>query len=63
MFFKKKIERVVNPDAKRPDNEPLPLEKGDLPAMLLSAFLVFLPALLLIIGVVLFLAWLFYFRF
>ncbi len=45
-----------------PRDEKLSLEKGDLPAMILAAFLVFLPAALLILAIVVGLPVLFFLR-
>ncbi len=43
--------------------EGVELEKTDRPAMLIAAFLVFIPALLLVIGFFLLVIWLFFGRF
>jgi len=42
-----------------PKNEKVELEKGDLPAMFIAAIIVVGPFFLIIIGVLLFLGWLF----
>ncbi len=38
------------------------LEKGDLPAMIIAAFVTFLPTLLLLLGCFAFIIWLFFLR-
>ncbi len=59
MFFPKKIKRVL--DVKKAEESHMneELEKGDVPAMLIAAFLVFTPVILLLIGIVWGLYWLF----
>ena len=62
MFFRKKIERVLDVkkiEERHKKEEKLPLEKNDLLAMLIAAFIVFLPVLLLLIGIVYGIMWLF----
>ena len=58
-FFKSKVLKLVNP--KKTDRElkenPLELEKGDVPAMILAAFLVLGPVFLIIIGMIFLLYW------
>ena len=67
MFFNNKIKRVL--DVEKPEAEfeeqmeGVELEKTDRPAMLIAAFLVFIPALLLVIGFFLLVIWLFFGRF
>ncbi|MDR1668748.1 MAG: hypothetical protein LBR76_02175 [Oscillospiraceae bacterium] len=53
IVFKKKVHRVVDPEKseQRRKEEPLDLEKGDLKAMMIAAFLTFLPALLVILAI------------
>jgi hypothetical protein len=62
LFFRRRIERVLDVkkiEERHRTEEKEPLEKGDLLAMMIAAFLVFLPAVLLLIGVVYLLLWLF----
>lgn len=62
MFFRKKIERVLDVkkiEERHKKEEKLPLEKNDLLAMLIAALIVFLPVLLLLIGIVYGIMWLF----
>ncbi|MCK9547868.1 MAG: hypothetical protein RBS49_06905 [Sphaerochaeta sp.] len=62
MFFPKKIKRVLDVEGaeKRLKEEGKEkLEKGDFFAMLVSAFLVFTPVILLLIAIVWGLYWLF----
>ena len=67
MFFRKKINRVV--DVKKAeerfekDTEHLPLEKKDRPAMIIAALIVFVPALILVLAVFLLVLYFFFFRF
>lgn len=55
-LFQKKIDRVIKQKDQeekfRQEREKLPLEKGDAFAMIVAAFLVFLPVVLLLIGAV-----------
>lgn len=59
MLFPKKIRRVL--DVRKAEEKELTeeLEKGDIPAMIIAAFLVFTPVILLLIGIVWGLYWLF----
>ncbi len=62
MFFRKKIDRVLDVDAieeRHKKEEKLPLEKNDFLAMLIAAGIVFLPVLLLLIGIVYAILWFF----
>ena len=56
-LFQKKIDRVVKLKNQKQefqkDREKLPLEKGDSLAMVIAAFLVFLPVVLVLVGAVL----------
>ena len=67
MFFRKKINRVV--DVKKAEErfekapEQLPLEKKDRPAMIIAALIVFVPALILVLAVFLLVLYFFFFRF
>lgn len=53
-MFKKRLDRVVrikeSHEKFKQTLEKEPLEKKDLPALIIAAFLVFVPALLVIIG-------------
>lgn len=66
MFFKRKYDRVI--DVKKSEEhfkktlEEEPLEKKDVPAMILAALIVFLPATIIIVGIFLLVIWLFFFR-
>ncbi|HPK47690.1 MAG TPA: hypothetical protein PLT42_07710 [Sphaerochaeta sp.] len=62
MFFGKKIRRVLDVEGaekRNTEEEKEALEKGDLLAMIISAFLVFTPVILILIAVVWGLYWLF----
>jgi cell division septal protein FtsQ len=62
MFFKRKIKRVLNLEEIEERHEKEikeELEKGDLFAMIIAALIVFTPVILLLIGIVYFLLWLF----
>ena len=67
MFFNNKIKRVLDVEKSEAEFEEqmegVELEKTDRPAMLIAAFLVFIPALLLVIGFFLLVIWLFFVRF
>lgn len=67
MLFEKKIRRVVDPDKAEEEFEERmkdqELEKTDRPAMIIAGFIVFVPALLLVIGFFLFVIWLMFGRF
>ncbi len=67
MFFRKKIDRVVNvkkaEERFEKDMENVTLEKNDRLAMVLAAMLVFIPACLLILGIFALVIYLFFFRF
>lgn len=66
MAFKSKFDKMV--DVKKSEEEfketlkKTPLEKGDLPAMIIASLIVFLPALLIVIGFVLLFVWFFFWR-
>lgn len=72
--MKKGKSPLVNPYRKRGGIKPTsteeaqnrmngePLEKGDLPAMIIAAFITFLPALVLLIGLVLLIVYGFFLR-
>ncbi len=47
---------------KEEEQERIPLEKGDLGAMVIAALLVYVPALLLIIGLIVGILWFFFNR-
>lgn len=67
MFLNKKVKRVLDVEKAEEDfeerMEDVELEKKDRPAMIIAAFIVFVPALLLVIGVFIFVIWLFFGRF
>ena len=64
MFFQKKINRVI--DEKKSEEklketlENTPLEKKDLPAMIIAALLVLLPAVIVVGGLFMLIAYLFF---
>ncbi len=71
MMFRKRLqqaldllrERRARKDAENPEQvAEIQLEKGDKKAMLISAFLVFIPAAILVIGIMVLVGWLFFFR-
>jgi len=56
-------ERRARKDAENPEQvEDIQLEKGDKKAMLIAAFLVFIPAAILVLGIMVLVGWLFFFR-
>ena len=66
MFFQKKVDRVIDvkkAEKELEDREDEKLEGKDKIAMDIAAILVFVPALLLVLGIFLFLIWLFFLRF
>lgn len=67
MFFKKKLDRVINvEEAEKRFKEQMEgqeLERKDKIAMILAGLIVFVPAVLLVIGIFLFVIWLFFLRF
>lgn len=68
MLFEKKIKRVVDVDVaedeleKRMQEEGVELEKKDRLAMILAAFIVFIPAVLLVLGFFALVIWFFFLR-
>lgn len=68
MLFDKKVKRVIDVEKaeeefeKQMEEEGIELEKKDRLAMILAAFIVFIPALLLVLGVFLFAIWFFFLR-
>ncbi len=68
MLFEKKIKRVVDVDVaedeleKRMEEEGVGLEKKDRLAMILAAFIVFIPAVLLVLGFFALVIWFFFLR-
>lgn len=67
MFFNNKVKRVLDVEKTEKEfeehMEDVELEKTDRPAMLIAAFIVFIPALLLVVVFFLFVIWLFFGRF
>ena len=62
MFFRKRLKKFDPKDEENLANEIEAgggVEKGDVAAMLISAFLVFIPVALLALGVLALVAWLF----
>ena len=66
MLFGKKIDRVLNvrkaEERFEKEREELPLEKNDRLAMILAALIVFIPVFLVIVGILLLVLSLFFFR-
>ena len=68
MLFEKKIKRVVDVDVaedelqKRMEEEGVELEKKDRLAMILAAFIVFIQAVLLVLGFFALVIWFFFLR-
>lgn len=68
MLFEKKIKRVVDVDVaedelqKRMEEEGVELEKKDRLAMILAAFIVFIPAVLFVLGFFALAIWFFFLR-
>lgn len=66
MLFGKKIDRVLNvrkaEERFEEEREELPLEKNDRLAMILAALIVFIPVFLVIVGILLLVLYLFFFR-
>lgn len=64
MFYKSKLDRLVNVKKSEErwaqDRKKLDLEKKDKPAMIIAAFLVFLPAILLVAAIFLLVIWIFF---
>lgn len=66
MLFGKKIDRVLNvrkaEERFEKEREELPLEKNDRLAMILAALILFIPVFLVIVGILLLVLYLFFFR-
>lgn len=68
MFFRKKLGRVLTNQQQaeerfQKEREELPLEKNDRLAMILAALAVFVPALLVVMGMFFAVIWLFFLRY
>lgn len=67
MFFKRKIDKLINVEEAenrfKKEIEEEQFNAKDIAAMMIAAVLVFLPALILVIGVFLFVIWFFFLRF
>lgn len=67
MFFKRKIDKLINVEEAenrfKKEIEEEQFNAKDMAAMMIAAILVFLPALILVIGVFLFVIWFFFLRF
>lgn len=65
MLLGKKLKLIKKPDKEKEKqlreqiDQEGGLEKGDMPAMIISAFLVFIPAAALALGFIVLIAWLF----
>ena len=71
MMFKKRLEQALallrerraRKVAENPERvDDVHLEKGDKKAMLIAAFLVFIPAAILVLGIMVLVGWLLFFR-
>ncbi|MDD6058274.1 MAG: hypothetical protein PUB98_08475 [Clostridiales bacterium] len=66
MLFDKKLKRILDVEKAEEEfeksMEDVELEKNDRPAMVLAALLVFVPALLFVIGVFCLVIWFFFLR-
>lgn len=68
MLFDKKVKRIIDVEKteeefeRQMEEEGIELEKKDRFAMIVAAFIVFIPALLLVLGVFLFVIWFFFLR-
>lgn len=67
MIFKRKIDKLINVEEAenrfKKEIEEEQFNAKDIAAMMIAAILVFLPALILVIGVFLFVIWFFFLRF
>lgn len=67
MFFKRKIDKLINVEEAenrfKKEIEEEQFNAKDIAAMMIAAILVFLPALILVIAVFLFVIWFFFLRF
>lgn len=67
MFFKRKIDKLINVEEAenrfKKEIEEEQFNAKDIAAMMIAAILVFLPVLILVIGVFLFVIWFFFLRF
>lgn len=68
MFFQKKLKRVLTNQKKAEERfakerEELPLEKNDRLAMILAALAVFIPAILVMMGIFFLVIYVFFLRF
>ncbi len=65
MLFDKKVKRVLDVEKAEEEFEErmegVGLDRTDRPAMIIAALIVFIPALLLVLGVFVFVIWLFFF--
>lgn len=66
MFFKQKFSRVLDIEKSeaqfREQMKDVPLEKNDLPAMILAALLTFIPAIAVVVLIFLAVIWFFFLR-
>lgn len=66
MLFDKKVKRVIDVEKAEEEFEErmegVELDKKDRPAMIIAAFIVFIPALLLVLGAFLLVIWFFFLR-
>ncbi|HBB28529.1 MAG TPA: hypothetical protein DC000_04645 [Clostridiales bacterium] len=61
MFFKKKVDKVLDAKKINIDNEQekIELEKNDMAALLIAGFITMLPALLIVLAIILGVTWFF----
>lgn len=66
MLFDKKVKRVIDVEKAEKEfderMEDVELDKKDRPAMIIAALIVFIPALLFVLGIFLLVIWFFFFR-
>ena len=66
MLFDRKVKRVIDVEKAEEEfeerMEDVELDKTDRPAMIIAAFLVFVPAMLFVIGIFGLAIWFFFFR-
>ncbi len=66
MLFDKKVKRVIDVEKAEEEFEErmegVELDKKDRPAMIIAAFIVFIPTLLLVLGIFLLVIWFFFLR-
>ncbi len=61
-FFSRRLKTPMSREEAQRRMQAMETEKGDIPAMIIAALLVFFPAVLLAVGVIVGLGWLFIFH-